>query len=451
MKLSLAPSGTSVVLVLLLAASGCSEPTAAQTPSPVASASEPPADSTLDRVSAGHPEHKTLQLYTTQPGRIQAFEETPLHPKIAAYVEQVLVDIGDRVAKDQLLVKLAVPELQDEVEQKVALVAQSKAEVEQAVAGVDAAVAAVATAQARVSESQAAVGRTEADFQYWKDQHARIKDLAESGSVTQKLVDENLNQFRAAQSTRDEARANVQSTHAALKEAEANVQRAKADRIAAAARLRVAEANLARSKTMLAYTEIKSPFDGVVTRRTVDTGHYVHPPAGGNMPLVVVARVDQVRVFVDVPEMEAPLVDGGDQADQALVTVQSLENRQFAAGVRRTSWSLDAANRSLRVEVDLPNEDGTLRPGMYARVSILLAQRDDVLCVPATAVLRESRDAYCYVVDNGTVRRQPVELGLRSGNDVEIVSGLSADQLIVLTRVDSLSDGQPVAVITPGS
>ena len=120
MKSFLAPLGTSVALVLLLAAAGCSEPTAAQSPSPRGSASLPPTDAALDRVSAGHAERKTLQLYTTQPGRIQAFEETPLHPKIAGYVEQVFVDIGDRVAKNQLLVKLAVPEMQDDVEQKVA-------------------------------------------------------------------------------------------------------------------------------------------------------------------------------------------------------------------------------------------------------------------------------------------------------------------------------------------
>jgi RND family efflux transporter MFP subunit len=387
-------------------------------------------------------------LYTSQPGRIEAFEETPLFPKISGYVEQVLVDIGDRVTKDQVLINLWIPEMHDEREQKEALLAQALAEVKQAEAAVQAAKAAVVTAQARISEAEAGVDRAEGEFQRWKSQHERMRDLAAGGSVTTKLVDETLNQFRSADAARNEATASVQSAKAGLTEAEANVLKAEADLAAAQARLTVARANLKQTETMLDYAGIRAPFDGVVTERGVDSGHYVHPANGGaTKPLLVVAQMDQVRIFVDVPEMEAPLVDSGEAADSAIIRVQALRDRQFEAKVTRTSWSLDASNRSLRTEIDVPNHEGLLRPGMYAMATILLDQRDDAFVLPISAIIRDGRQSYCCCVVSGRIKRQAVELGLRSGDEVEIVSGLDDNQTVVLARVDTLREGQVVEVI----
>src|SRR5262249_31275848 len=149
------------------------------------------------------------------------------------------------------------------------------------------------------------------------------------------------------------------SAGAALRAAQANVQKSAADAAAATARRQVAAANLAHSRTMLAYTEIKAPFKGVVTQRNVNTGHYVHPVTGGaTEPLLVVEQTDKVRVFVDVPEMESPFVNAGAKADTVAVRIQALGDKEFPGTVTRTSRSLESRNRSLRTEVDLPNTDG---------------------------------------------------------------------------------------------
>ncbi|MEX0819016.1 MAG: efflux RND transporter periplasmic adaptor subunit [Pirellulaceae bacterium] len=444
MKLVQSMAGLAVTGGLMLAASGCNHPTAAQ---PTESA-KPAAASSLDRVTAGHPERKTLKLYTSQPGRVEAFEETPLFPKVTGYVESVLVDIGDTVKKDQVLIKLWIPEMQDQVEQKEALVAQAEAETKQAEAAVQAAEAAVISAQAGVTQAEAGVGRTDGDYDRWKSEHDRIKELAARGSVTLKLVDETLNQFRAAEAAQQETAANVQFAKAGLSEAEANVAKARADLMAAQARHRVTQANLKQTTTLLGYGEIKAPFDGVVTQRGIDTGHYVHPATGGaTKPLLVVARTDKVRIFFDIPEMEAPLVDGGEDGDTAIVRVQSMRNREFEAKVTRTSWSLNDSNRSLRTEIDILNEDGLLRPGMYATATILLEQRNDVLSLPITAILREGQQSYCCCIESGRIERNAIELGLRSGDEVEIVSGLNDNHTVVLARADSLPPGQQVEVI----
>lgn len=432
-----------VGLALLATAAGCSRQSQAEAVSAAGSRAA------VDRVTADTPERTALVYYTTQPGRIEAFETTPLYSKLTGYVDEVLVDIGDQVEKDQVLVRLWVPEMHDEIQHKQALLEQAEAQVVQTESAVRAAEAAFKTAESRVAQARAGVLRAEAEYDRWKAELARITQLVERGSVTEQLKDETLNQFTAADAARQEAAALVEATKAAVVEAQARVDKSRADVLAASAQARVTQAELARSRTLLAYAEIKSPFPGVVTRRTVDTRHFVQPANGGAVePLLVVARTDRVRVFIDVPETEAALVDAG---DTAAIQVQALRGREFTGHVTRTSWALDATNRSLRVEIDLPNERSVLRPGMYAMVHVLLEQRENVLALPATAVVRRGQDTYCCCVESNKIVHKAVTLGLRSGERVEVLSGLDGSETVVLVRADSLADGQAVEVIRPES
>jgi RND family efflux transporter MFP subunit len=408
-------------------------------------AAQPPGEAQAARVTAGKSQRKSLQRTTVQPSRIEAFEETPLYPKINGYVEELLVDIGDRVRKDDVLLKLWVPEMKDDLRQKEALLRQAEAEVRQAAAAVRASEAAVLTAVARVREVEAGIERAEAEYQKWKAEYSRVSELATGGSVTKKLVTETASQLGAADAARQEAKARVDSAEAALNQSRSNVDSAKADEGAAAARQGVAEANLARAKTLLAYADIRAPYDGIVTRRHAVTGDYVQPATGGDsQPLLVVCRADVVRTFVDVPELEAAMVDKG---DAALVTLQALGGMEVVGKVTRTSWDLEPTNRSLRVEIDLPNEDLLLRPGMYALSSILLGERTDVLTLPVTAVVREGKETFCCLVIEGHIQRTPIELGLRSGKEVEVVSGLKGDETVVLLRPESFKEGEAVELL----
>ena len=402
-------------------------------------------EAAIERGAVVKPEVKTLTLSTTQPGRIEALEETPLFAKIAGYVDNMLVDIGDVVKKDQVLIKLSIPELVDELAQKEALVAQALAEAKQAESAIEASIAAAQTAESRISEAKAGIDRTEAEHLRWQSEHARIKELAAKGSVTKKLEEETQAQLKSAEAAAREAVAKVESTRAAYLEAQANVGKARADQGAAEAHLRVAEADLARAKTLLAYAEIKAPFDGMVTRRSVDTGHYVHPANGGDPePLLVIARTDIARIFLEVPELEAPYLDAG---DRAVVKIQALESKPLDATVTRSSWSLSQANHALRAAVDVPNPQGLLRPGMYASVTILLEEHPGALCVPATTIVRDGDETCCLSVESGKVARRPVQLGLRSGADVEIVSGVEPDAAVI-AKPGTLKHGQPVEVAT---
>ncbi|HEX5104792.1 MAG TPA: efflux RND transporter periplasmic adaptor subunit, partial [Pirellulaceae bacterium] len=280
----------------------------------------------VDRVTAGPPQRKDLRLTTTQPARIVAFEETALVSRISGYVAEVLVDIGDPVKKDQPLLRLSVPEMQDDVNQKLALLAQAEAEVGQAAADIEATKAAAESARAQVAKVEAGITRAGAECEYCQTEYNRVEALGRS--VTGEIVSAALNKLRAAQAAQQEAQAAVDAAQAAQRESEAGIRNAEADHDAAKARHKVAAANLAYAQTMLAYAEIKAPYDGVVTQRNVDTGHYLQPSAVGQRPLLVVARTDQVRIFVDVPELLAGYVNSGEQGDPATVNVQALPGRE---------------------------------------------------------------------------------------------------------------------------
>jgi len=372
--------------VSLLVLAGCAGPVAAtaQKDSPSKSASELAKTAAAPPASEVKPNAEPAPKTTIQPARIEPFEQAPLYAKIEGYVHKTrtltaddgqpvqapIADIGDRVDENDVLAEISVPEMEQELRQKQALYAQAKAEVEQAAQATIVVQKAAESAAARIREAEAGVARADGEYQRWEAERTRIQELATSGSVSQKLADETLNQFRAADAGRQEVAAKVESVKAALGEAEATVAKSKADEAGAAARLEVAQANIDHMQALLGYAKIRAPFAGIVTERNVDTGHFVRPPQGSGSPsLFVVVRTDVVRIVTDIPELEAPQVNIG---ARAMIRVQSLGGEEIEGQVTRTAWVLDPSSRTLRTEIDLPNPSGHLRPGMYATVRITL-------------------------------------------------------------------------------
>jgi RND family efflux transporter MFP subunit len=404
-----------------------------------------PAETSV-RVTAAKPVRKTLRLSTVQPGQIQAYEWTPLFAKLPGYVKEVHFDIGDRVEPDRPLADLSIPELEDDARQKTAQLVQAKAAVEQAVAAVRNTEAAVHTAEAGVREARAGTIRAQGRYRRWNSEYRRVSELATHGSLDRKVADETQDEVTAADAVREEVEAKVASAEAILAERKANVEKAKADLSVARANVAGAEAALARAKSLLQYTQIRMPYAGVVTQRNINRGDFVQPVStAGAQPLFSVMRSDVVRIFVEVPEMEAPLLQPGAQAS---ITIQALPGQRTDGAVTRTSWAL-GPNRTLRTELDFPNPNGVLRPGMYATAEILLRQRSNVIALPLVAVLKVGPQASCYCIENGRTVQKPITLGLRTGDEVEITSGLRSDETVIQSQVAALRPGQSVNVASP--
>lgn len=435
-----------LLIVIMLA--GCQSKEAAGPAADVGTSSA----SSLDRVTAGAPIKKTLQLFTEQPGRVVAFEEAPILSKLPGYVETVQFDIGDKVSKGQVLVRIHAPEYKDQLEQKRGLLGHAEAQVKQAEAALVAAEAASNSSKSMVAQAEAGVGRTDAEFARWDSELKRIQQLVSKGSVTPKLADETSSQFQSADAARKEALALIESAKARGREAEANVLTAKADIDAAKAKLKVAQSDIAQAETMLTYTELAAPFDGFVTSRNVDAGHYVQPAGANNaQPLMTIANVTKVRIFVNVPETEAAWVDAGfekaDAGDLVTVLSPSLPGGKVEARVTRTSRQLDPQSRSLSAEIDLNNDELKLLPGAFVTTKILLEQRKDVLTLPTGALVKAPDGTKCCVIVDGKIQHRPIELGLRAGDDVEVTSGLDGSEIVVLLRAGSLQVDQRVEII----
>jgi RND family efflux transporter MFP subunit len=412
------------------------------------------------RVTPINPVRKTLVRYCEQPGQISALEQTPVFAKVSGYVRRVLVDIGDKVKgpvydgnslkePGDLLAQIDVPELEKELAEKEALVRQSQSEIEQARAAVKVAEAMYASSQAAVDEAHATVERVDADYARWKSELARISDLASRQAVTDKLVDETQNKFRAAEATRKEVSAKIQSAKAHLAESEALIVKAKADVDATQAKLEVAEAERDRVQTLHGFAEIRAPFDGVVAERGVDTGHLVNAGAAAKEALFVIVRPETVRIFVDVPEIDAVHIQTNAEAN---IRMPSLAGDGVQGKVTRTAWVLNQATRTLRTEIDVPNEEGRLRPGMYAYARLKVAERPDVLTLPKSALMIQGGQTSCWRIEtDGTLRRTVIQTGLESGGEYEIVSGLNGDENIIGVNVGAFREGQQVEIVAPQS
>jgi len=411
------------------------------------------------RVTTITPERKEIVRRTQQPGQVDAFRRAPLFTKVPGYVERFTRDIGDDVRgprydddeklieHGELLAELSIPELDEQIREKDAVVGLKRAEIDQALAKIKVAEAEVKTAKARLEQALAEVDRATHEQEKWDSEYERVVKLAQNRSVNAKVVDETRNDLQAAQAASRDAAAKVEAAKAAIAESEAYVEKAVADKAAADERQRVAEADLAQTRALAEYRRIEAPFDGTISERNLDVGHFVQPAGEAQArPLFVVVQTDVVRVFVDVPEMEATLVDRGDPAS---IHIQSLAGREFAGEVTRTAWALDStsASRTLRTEIDVPNPNGALRAGMYAYVTIVLDRRENALTLPVTAIRRLESQASCFSVEESKLVEKPLKLGLSDGTNIEIVSGLGGKENVVQKVTPAMAEGQPAESI----
>jgi RND family efflux transporter MFP subunit len=263
-----------------------------------------------------------------------------------------------------------------------------------------------------------------------------------------------------AEAACDEVEAKIKSAHAAREESMAGLKKARADVTAAQARVTVAAAGAQSQRSLLAYKDIVAPYDGIVTERYVHTGHLIKPGQGNPQPLFVLVRSDRVRIFVEVPESDAayiyPESEYACHATIAHLRIQAARAKEFDAPVTRTSWSLDPANRTLRVEIELPTAT-ELRPGMYAYATFTI-DHADAWCVPASSLIVKDDGHYLYRIEQGKAWLTPVRIGLRDGDAVEILKkqtrlsagsawdDIKGTEALVLTNPTALTDGQPIAI-----
>lgn len=334
------------------------------------------------------------------PGSMEAVTEAPILARADGYIRRRLVDIGDRVAAGQPLAEIEAPELDQQM-------LQAKANVQQAQAALD---------QALANEQQ---GKSNLEL-------ARVTAQRWGSLVTAGVVSKQDN---------DQYQAQYQSQIAGVNALEKAI-------LAQRANIAAAEANLARLNEMQGYRIVKAPFAGVITLRNVDVGALV---TTGSTLLYRIAQTGTLRTYVNVPQTNASSIHAG---QKALVSVTNLPGRTFAGTVARTANSLDPSSRTLLVEVQVPNADGSLMPGMYAQVDFSNSRANAPLLVPAEALMVRADGTQIAVVGpDSIVHLQKIVIGRDYGDRLEVLQGLQAGDRIIANPGDDAREGVKVEAV----
>ena len=218
------------------------------------------------------------------------------------------------------------------------------------------------------------------------------------------------------------------------------------------AAVEAAQANVRRLAQLQSFEKVYAPYSGIVTQRNTDLGDLINSGSSSTSntakELFHIASVSRLRVFVAVPEVYSPDIHNG---DPATLTLDEYPGQVFEGTVTRNSGSIDSGSRTLNVEVDVNNRDGKLLPGAYVFVHFKIPRQNRQLSIPSNALLFRAEGLQVGIVRNGHVHLQSVTIGTDNGSSVQIATGLSPHDMVILDPSDSLAEGEPVQVANPSA
>jgi RND family efflux transporter MFP subunit len=334
------------------------------------------------------------------PGNIQAITEAPIFARSEGYLQKRMVDIGDRVEAGQLLAVVEAPEVDKQVQQAQATLLRAEAS--------------LAQTRAAQEQSNTQLKLAEVTAQRWNT-------LFTKGVVSRQEADEK-------QAAYDARRADNEAAHANVTAAENAVAASRAD--------------LQRLDDLKGFQQIRAPFAGVITARNTDIGALIRSGASDGRELFRLARIDTVRIMVNVPQTNIPAISVG---EAAAVSVQERPGREFSGKLVRTANALDPTTRTLLAEVHVQNPNQVLLPGMYAQVRLANARSAPAILVPGdTLVVRSNGPQVALVREDGSIHYQKVLLGRDFGAQTEIISGLAGGESLVINPGDDIQEGAMV-------
>lgn len=366
--------------------------------------SSQPNSSTPAGASVARVTRKNLASTLTVAGQFQPYQEVDLHAKVSGYIRRINVDIGDEVRNGEVIATLEVPELN----------------------------AQVTAAQAEVRHSKSEINRAKSEVAGAESNHAALHEaytrLAQAAKQQPGLI---------AEQELDDALARDQDS-------EAKIDVAKAALEATEEQLGISNADKQRVQVLSDYSVVTAPFTGVITKRYADTGSLIQAGTASNtqsMPVVRVAQSDILRLRMPVPEADVPYIAVGGSVQ---VRVQAT-GKVFVGKIVRFARALDPSTRTMTTEVDVANPTLALSPGMYAETVIALQQRKNVLTVPIQAVVQGTSQSYVLALDaNNRVEKKIVTMGVQGANRVEITSGLTEGETVIVSGQTNYEVGQVV-------
>ncbi len=353
------------------------------------------------------------------PGELLAYQNVPIHAKVEGYIKWIGVDRGSIVKKGQEMITIFCPELEEKVKEGMAKLASAESSYKRAQSTEE-------SVKSKLVEAQARLDADSLTFQ-------RLERAAKTpGAVAQNEVDI---QQKA-----------VESDHARVESIKQEIAAAKNLVLAEDHNVQAAREVLNAIKDMNAYLTIKAPFDGVITERNVHEGSIVAVDAARNasaLPLLRIQQKDILRLVVSIPESS---ISGMTLGQQIEFSVPAYIGKAFYGVVARPGYALDTSTRTMPVELNVYNTDGSLEPGMFATVHWLVTRPYETLFVPYSSVDSDLKGTYVNRVKDNVIERIPVQRGLSMNNLVEISGDVAEADTVALKATNELKTGTHVII-----
>jgi multidrug efflux pump subunit AcrA (membrane-fusion protein) len=340
-------------------------------------------------------------------GTLTAVDQVTVSSEADGTVRAILADLGDRVKAGQVLVRLDNERQQYTSQQQQAALARTLAQY-----------GATDPKHLPEPENTPDVRRASAELAQARSAFDRAKELLRRELVSQQAFDDAQTELQSKQAGYDVALQNSRNLRASIQASEATMKLA--DR-------------------QLRDTEIRAPFDGYVERRLINLGELVKE----QMPVMAIVRLDPLKVIAEIPERMAPWIDNGRPVE---MHVDAYPARTFTGKVTRISPAVNTGTRAFPFEAVVPNSDGVLKPGTFARVHVESGKVDDVLTLPFAALQYRYGVNRAFVVSGDRLEMRELQVGERLGDRIEVTSGVKPGERVVVSDVETLNGGELVAV-----
>jgi len=342
-------------------------------------------------------------------GTLAAVDQVTISSEADGKVSKILADLGDRVTAGQVLIQLDREKAQYTLDQQEAALARALAQV-----------GAPDPQHLPDIEKTPDAQRANADLVQAQQSHDRASELFKRTLISQEAFDAARTTLQAKKAQYESALQNARNLRASIQGSEASVKLA---------------------GRQLRDTEIRAPFDGFVERRLVNLGELVK----AQMPVMAVVRLDPLKVVAEIPEKMAPWIKGGQAVG---LKVDAYQDRTFEGKVSRISPGVNTSTRAFPFEALVANPEAVLKPGAFARVHIESGKTDEVLTLPYAALQYRYGVNRVFVVNGDKLAMRELSVGERLGDRIEVTAGVKPGDRVAVTDVDSLTDGQTVAVGT---
>ena len=380
------------------------------------------------------PERRNMEIKLAFTADILPAKQAAIFSKVSGYIRRIHADRGDFAKAGQVLAEIDDQELQ-------ASLNQARATLQTGHAGLEMARSTLVGQRANLENQRANLAKAHAVADNDARQADRMKTLFGRGLVS-------ATDFENARTTAESSRAGVQAAEAQLNLAEAQIVTTDSQVRLAQAQIETYGAVLQLAETNLANARLLAPFSGYVSQRNLDPGAAVSAQSAGtntaSVGILTIQDIETVKVQMEVPERDIARVRVGSPVRLA---VDPYQGEAFTGSVARVVHNLDPRSRTMGVEVEIPNPGGRLKPGMYARVEVLVETRQGALTIPAEALRLGEAKPSVMLVRNGVVEAVHVELGSADARGVEVLKGLSDKDQVILQGKDLVKPMQKVRTV----